>query len=175
MTKINLFSAQMHFIISVYFSLLVIFICCVCVCVQIATSTIKFVGRRQNGKNGKRKKQDRKTDLLHLLENTFDRKRIYANPSSYPNPKAQLCFRPDEMTSFLIKCNNTLKNSTIKPPSVLSVSCIKLQEPPLPLAADAYGLTDKQYDYLTCLLTVGHFATILSLSLYSTCNYRLEL
>jgi len=24
-------------------------------------------------------------DLLHLLENTFDRKRIYANPSSYPN------------------------------------------------------------------------------------------
>jgi len=35
---------------------------------------------------------------------TFDRKRIYANPSSYPNtnpdPKAQLCFRTDEMTSF---------------------------------------------------------------------------
>jgi len=32
---------------------------------------------------------------------TFDRKRIYANPSSYPNPnhKAQ-CFRTDEMTSF---------------------------------------------------------------------------
>jgi len=26
-------------------------------------------------------------DLLHLLENTFDRKRISANPSS--NPKAQ--------------------------------------------------------------------------------------
>jgi len=24
-------------------------------------------------------------DLLHLIENTFDRKRIYANPSSYPN------------------------------------------------------------------------------------------
>jgi len=35
-----------------------------------------------------------------LIENTFDRKRIYANPSSYPNPKAQLCFRTDEMTSF---------------------------------------------------------------------------
>jgi len=57
-----------------------------------------------------------------LIENTFDRKRIYANPSSYPNsnpnsnpypnsnpnpnsnsnlnPKAQLCFRTDEKTSF---------------------------------------------------------------------------
>jgi len=43
-----------------------------------------------------------------LIENTFVRKRIYANPSSYPNsntninpnPKAQLCFRTDEMTSF---------------------------------------------------------------------------
>jgi len=23
-------------------------------------------------------------DLLHLIENTFDRKRIYANPSSLP-------------------------------------------------------------------------------------------
>jgi len=45
---------------------------------------------------------------------TLDRKRIYANPSSYPNsnpstnpnskpnpnPKAQLCFRTNEMTSF---------------------------------------------------------------------------
>jgi len=45
-------------------------------------------------------------DLLHLIENTFDRKRIYANPNSYHNPnqnrnpKAQLCFRTDEMTSF---------------------------------------------------------------------------
>jgi len=53
-------------------------------------------------------------DLLYLIENTFDGKRIYANPSSYPNPKhnsnfnpntnpnpkAQLCFRTDEMTSF---------------------------------------------------------------------------
>jgi len=55
-------------------------------------------------------------DLLHLIENTFDRKHIYANPSSYPNPnsnpnpntnlnpnsnpKAQLCFRTDKMTSF---------------------------------------------------------------------------
>jgi len=30
-------------------------------------------------------------DLLHLLENTFDRKRISANPSpkSSPNPNAQ--------------------------------------------------------------------------------------
>jgi len=27
-------------------------------------------------------------DLLHLFENTFDRKRIYANPSSYPNPNS---------------------------------------------------------------------------------------
>jgi len=31
---------------------------------------------------------------------TLDRKRIYANPSSYPNPKVQLCFRTNEMTSF---------------------------------------------------------------------------
>jgi len=28
------------------------------------------------------------TDLLHLLKNTFDWKRIYANPSSYPNPNS---------------------------------------------------------------------------------------
>jgi len=34
-------------------------------------------------------------DLLHLIENMFDQKRIYANPSSYPNPKTQLCFRTD--------------------------------------------------------------------------------
>jgi len=27
-------------------------------------------------------------NLLHLIENTFDRKRIYANPSSYPNPNS---------------------------------------------------------------------------------------
>jgi len=49
-------------------------------------------------------------DLPHLIESTFDRKRIYVNPSSYPNPnsnrntnpnlKAQLCFQTDEMTSF---------------------------------------------------------------------------
>jgi len=51
-------------------------------------------------------------DLLHLIENMFDRKRIYANPSATanpnsnpntnpnPNPEAQLCFRTDEMTSF---------------------------------------------------------------------------
>jgi len=43
-------------------------------------------------------------DLLHLIENTFDRNRIYANLSSYPNfnpnAKAQTCFRTDEMTSF---------------------------------------------------------------------------
>jgi len=45
-------------------------------------------------------------DLLHLIESTFDWKRIYANPNSYTNPnsspipKAQLCFRTDEMTLF---------------------------------------------------------------------------
>jgi len=49
-------------------------------------------------------------NLLHLIENTFDRKPIYTNPSSYPNSnsspntnpnlKAQLCFQTDEMTSF---------------------------------------------------------------------------
>jgi len=27
-------------------------------------------------------------DLLHLIENTFDRKRIYAKPSSYLNPNS---------------------------------------------------------------------------------------
>jgi len=58
---------------------------------------------------------------IRLIENAFDRKRIYANPSSDPNPtnpnsnpnsnpntnpnsnlnpKAQLCFRTDEMTSL---------------------------------------------------------------------------
>jgi len=47
--------------------------------------------------------------LLHMLENTFDQKRIYANPSFNPssnpssnpksNPEAQ-CFRTDEMMSF---------------------------------------------------------------------------
>jgi len=26
------------------------------------------------------------TNLLHLIENTFDQKRIYASPSSNPNP-----------------------------------------------------------------------------------------
>jgi len=41
-------------------------------------------------------------DLLHLIENMFDRKCIYANPSAYPNPnpEAQYCFRTDEMTSL---------------------------------------------------------------------------
>jgi len=29
-------------------------------------------------------------DLLHLIENTFDRKRIYTNPNSYPPPPRQL-------------------------------------------------------------------------------------
>jgi len=39
-----------------------------------------------------------------LIEKSFDRKRIYANlsiyPNSNPNPKAQLSFRTDEVTSF---------------------------------------------------------------------------
>jgi len=38
----------------------------------------------------------------HLLENTFDRKRIYANPSSYPNSN----FKP-----------NTNPKSNPNPPS----------------------------------------------------------
>jgi len=48
--------------------------------------------------------RDNNIDLLHLIEITFDRKRIYANPNSYPNsnpytnPKAQLCFQTDETT-----------------------------------------------------------------------------
>jgi len=35
--------------------------------------------------------EEHKRDLLYLLENMFDRKRIYANHSSnsHPNPKAQ--------------------------------------------------------------------------------------
>jgi len=32
-------------------------------------------------------KCNKATDLLHLLGNTFERKRMYANPSSYPNSK----------------------------------------------------------------------------------------
>jgi len=41
-------------------------------------------------------------DLLPLFENTFDRKRISANPkpNPNPNPKVQYCFRTVEMTSF---------------------------------------------------------------------------
>jgi len=39
-------------------------------------------------------------DPPHLLENMFDRKRVSANPNPNSNPKAQLCFRTDEMTSF---------------------------------------------------------------------------
>jgi len=66
-----------------------------------------------------------------LIENTFDRKRIYANLSSYPNPncnpntnqnsntnpnpnsnpnlnpKAQLCYRTVERRHFSIKCTDT--------------------------------------------------------------------
>jgi len=40
--------------------------------------------------------------LIYEGSTALDRKRIYANPSSYPNsnPKAQLCIRTDEMTSF---------------------------------------------------------------------------
>jgi len=34
-------------------------------------------------------------DLLHLIENTFDRKRIYANPNSYPNPNSNLNTKPN--------------------------------------------------------------------------------
>jgi len=62
-------------------------------------------------------------DLLRLIENTLAQKRIYANPSSYPNPKAQLCFRTDEImkVSFIrlwryrfnysIKWNETVSNT----------------------------------------------------------------
>jgi len=35
-----------------------------------------------------------------LGSTTLDRNRIHANSSSNPNPKAQLCLRSDEMTSF---------------------------------------------------------------------------
>jgi len=33
--------------------------------------------------------------LLHLIENTFDQKRIYANPSSYPNSNSNLNPNPN--------------------------------------------------------------------------------
>jgi len=50
---------------------------------------------------------------------TLDRKRIYANISSYPNsnssPKAQLCFRTNEMTSFFDhKCTDIVLSSKEK-------------------------------------------------------------
>jgi len=45
-----------------------------------------------------------------LLENTFDRKRIYANPSSHPNPKSKPNTNPDPDSNpnpiFLLKRNN---------------------------------------------------------------------
>jgi len=64
-----------------------------------------------------------KWDLLHLIKNTFDRKRIYANPSFYPNsnsnpnpnfnpnpnPKAQLYFGLTKLHHFSIKCTDTIK------------------------------------------------------------------
>jgi len=57
-------------------------------------------------------------DLLHLIENTFDRIHIYANPSSYPNPnsnpKVQLCFRTDEMTSFFDQAGVSVNTFSIK-------------------------------------------------------------
>jgi len=46
---------------------------------------------------------------------TLDRKRMYANPSSYPNsncnlnPNVQLCFRTDEMTSFFDQVHDTFQ------------------------------------------------------------------
>jgi len=59
----------------------------------------------------------KKSDLLHLIENKFDRKRIYATPSAYPNsnskrnPEAQFGFRTDEMTSFFDQSVPILKKS----------------------------------------------------------------
>jgi len=69
-----------------------------------------------------------RSTVLHLIESTFNRKRIYANPSSYPNPnsssnpntspncnsksnpnpKAQLCFRTAKWRHFSIKCTDTV-------------------------------------------------------------------
>jgi len=57
-----------------------------------------------------------------MLENTFDRKRIYANPSSNPNsipnpninPKAQYCFQTNEMTSFFEQVYRCLKDVRTK-------------------------------------------------------------
>jgi len=51
------------------------------------------------------------SDLLHLIENTSDRKRIYANPNSYPNPKSNTNPNPSnpnpglEINSEKVKTN----------------------------------------------------------------------
>jgi len=34
-------------------------------------------------------------DLLYLVENTFDRKRTYVKPSSYPNPNSNRNANPN--------------------------------------------------------------------------------
>jgi len=47
-------------------------------------------------------------DLPHLLENTFVRKRIYANPNP-SNPNAQ-CFRIGEVTSFFEQVYTTVRS-----------------------------------------------------------------
>jgi len=66
---------------------------------------------------------------------TLHRKRIYANPSSYPNsnpntspnlnPKAQLCFRTDEMTSFFDQVYRTTDTKiTISSEFLVIETCI---------------------------------------------------
>jgi len=58
-------------------------------------------------------------DLLHLLENMFDRKRIYANPSSYPTLTLTLTlllkrnnvFGLTKWRRFSIKCTDTAESS----------------------------------------------------------------
>jgi len=59
-----------------------------------------------------------------MLENTFDRKCISANPSSNPNPEAQKCFSTDEMTSFF----EVVYKYPIKPLNHLPVRNIALDE-----------------------------------------------
>jgi len=55
------------------------------------------------------------SDLLHLLENTFDRKRVSTNLNSKPNPtltailtlnKVLNCFWTDETRHFSSKCTD---------------------------------------------------------------------
>jgi len=52
------------------------------------------------------------TDLLHLIENTFDRKNIHANPSSL-TLKRHNVFELTKWRHFLSKCTDTFLYRTL--------------------------------------------------------------